>query len=81
MPASRPPSSQHGDRDLGLVDEKIKDPDHVESVSHVVTIDNIQVLGLGPDDADFYLNFSPEKRKQMLWKVSTAPPRGFSVPC
>ncbi|GES62866.1 MFS transporter [Aspergillus terreus] len=71
MPASRPTSSQHGDRDLGLVDEKIKDPDHVESVSHVITIDNIQVLGLGPDDADFYLNFSPEKRKQMLWKIDT----------
>ncbi|KAL4898548.1 major facilitator superfamily domain-containing protein [Aspergillus ambiguus] len=66
MASSRPPS-KHGD--VGLVDEKINNSDHVESVSHIVTIDNIQVLGLSPEDADFYIHFPPEKRKRMLWKI------------
>ncbi|KAF9884353.1 hypothetical protein FE257_001866 [Aspergillus nanangensis] len=51
------------------VDEKPHDPDHVESVLNVVQIDNIQVLGLRSDDAEFYLNFPSEKKKQILWKV------------
>ncbi|OJJ64037.1 hypothetical protein ASPSYDRAFT_53623 [Aspergillus sydowii CBS 593.65] len=38
-------------------------------VSHTITTDNIQVLGLRPDDAEFYMNYSPEARKRLLWKV------------
>lgn len=32
-------------------------------------VDNIQVLGLTPDDAAFYQNFTPEERKTVLRKV------------
>jgi len=35
----------------------------------VVQIDNVQVLGLDPEDADFYINFSEERRKAVIHKV------------
>jgi hypothetical protein len=43
--------------------------DHVESVTNIVTIDSIRVLGLSTEDAEFYANFSPERRKKLLRKV------------
>ncbi|KAL4929149.1 putative MFS transporter [Aspergillus undulatus] len=52
-----------------VVDEKMHDPDHVEKVMHTVAIDNIQVLGLRVEDAEFYTNFPAERRKKMLWKI------------
>lgn len=38
----------------------------------IVQIDNIQVLGLDPDNAEFYMNYSPEKRKKIIHKVRIA---------
>jgi hypothetical protein len=51
-----------------IADEKHYE-DHVESVTNIVAIDNIQVLGLSAEDAEFYTNFSPERRKKLLRKV------------
>ncbi|KAL6231499.1 hypothetical protein BDW75DRAFT_247851 [Aspergillus navahoensis] len=52
-----------------VVDEKLHGPDHIEKTPQTVTIDNIQVLGLSPGDAEFYTNYPPEARKKLLWKV------------
>jgi hypothetical protein len=35
----------------------------------IVQIENFQVLGLLPEDADFYTNYSEEKRKTVIRKV------------
>lgn len=40
-----------------------------ESVPRIVTIDNIRVLGLDPDDEHFYINFPAERRKGIIRKV------------
>ncbi|KAF1961134.1 MFS general substrate transporter [Byssothecium circinans] len=37
--------------------------------SRIIQIDNFQVLGLDPDDAEFYINFGEEKRKRVIHKV------------
>ncbi|PIG88716.1 MFS transporter [Aspergillus arachidicola] len=52
-----------------MVDEKKHDAQHVESVSSLVTIDKIQVLGLSPEDTQFYTDFSAEQKKALLRKV------------
>ena len=53
-----------------VLDEKQRSSNHVEDYSNVTIIDNIQVLGLTPEDADFYHNFTPEQRKIVLRKVA-----------
>ncbi|KAL4948868.1 major facilitator superfamily domain-containing protein [Aspergillus filifer] len=63
-----PISNRPAETDI-IVDEKMHDPDHVEKVMQTVAIDNIQVLGLRTEDAEFYTNFPPERRKKMLWKI------------
>ncbi|KAE8330256.1 hypothetical protein BDV39DRAFT_202062 [Aspergillus sergii] len=35
----------------------------------IVTIENFRVLGLDPEDEDFYLNYPPERRKMTRRKV------------
>ncbi|KAL4922530.1 major facilitator superfamily domain-containing protein [Aspergillus aurantiobrunneus] len=55
--------------DVAVVDEKFHDPSHVEKVVNTVAIDNIQVLGLRQEDAEFYTSYPPEARKKLLWKV------------
>jgi hypothetical protein len=35
----------------------------------IVQIDNFQVLGLHPEDAEFYTNYPDEKRKAVIHKV------------
>ncbi|KAE8361151.1 putative MFS transporter [Aspergillus caelatus] len=52
-----------------ISDEKQHNAQHVESVRSLVTIDNIQVLGLSPEDTHFYTNFSAEQKKTLLRKV------------
>lgn len=53
--------------EISYVDER---PDSIQEKPHqIVQIDNIQVLGLHPDDAEFYNNFSPERRKKVIHKV------------
>ena len=49
---------------------------HVENLDgapQVIEIDGFRVLGLSPDDADFYKNFSEDRRKKVLRKVSKEP--------
>ncbi|KAJ9491643.1 hypothetical protein VN97_g1570 [Penicillium thymicola] len=57
------------DRQNDLVDEKECSSENVENYAIITTIDNIQVLGLASEDADFYRNFSPEKRKGLIRKI------------
>lgn len=52
-----------------LEDEKHRDADHLEEYSNVTTIDNIQVLGLALEDAEFYRSVAPEQKKAVLRKV------------
>ncbi|KAF1848174.1 MFS general substrate transporter [Cucurbitaria berberidis CBS 394.84] len=54
--------------EITYVDEK-PGSTHAEKPHQIVQIDNIQVLGISPEDADFYMNFSPEKRKKVIHKV------------
>ncbi|CAI7633735.1 unnamed protein product [Penicillium viridicatum] len=49
--------------------EKLFGSEEVENYSNIITIDNNQVLGLTHEDAEFYNNFSVEKRKNVLRKV------------
>ncbi|PLB49657.1 ankyrin [Aspergillus steynii IBT 23096] len=51
-------------------DEKVPDPVHHESVvPAIVTIENFRVLGMDPQDEEFYMNFSMERRKKVKRKV------------
>ena len=50
------------------VDEK-QESVHDTKPHQIVQIDNFQVLGLHPEDADFYTNYSEEKRKRVIHKV------------
>lgn len=52
-----------------VADEKQRSSNHVEDYSNVTTIDGIQVLGLAPEDVEFYNNFTPEQRNSVLRKV------------
>lgn len=58
--------------DIQYVDEK---PDSVYAPKQhqVVQIDNVPVLGLDPADAEFYINFSDERRKKVIHKVRLPP--------
>lgn len=49
------------------LDRKVPD---AEKATNVRTIDNIRVLGLTDDDAEFYNNTTPEQRKRIIRKVS-----------
>jgi hypothetical protein len=56
-------------------DEHPKDPsikaahNHLEEAPVVIEIENFRVLGLDPEDAGFYKNYSEEKRKATTRKV------------
>ena len=65
MPQSQLDPVSQADKD----DEKYFGSEEVENYSNIITIDNIQVLGLTPEDAEFYNNFSEERRKNVLRKV------------
>lgn len=43
--------------------------DHVEETPVVVEIESFRVLGLDPDDAEFYSNYPEAKRKKVVRKV------------
>ena len=55
--------------DIQFVEETNETNDTVKS-NQIIQIENFQVLGLDPEDADFYINFSEEKRKRVIHKVS-----------
>lgn len=55
-------------KDVEVVDE----PSHIESVtkgSHVTEIGTFRVVGLTPDDEDFYTNFPADRWKRIFRKV------------
>lgn len=54
--------------EISHVDEK-SESIHDTKQHQIVQIDNIQVLGIHPDDAEFYMNYSEEKRKKVIRKV------------
>ncbi|KAJ5150085.1 hypothetical protein N7448_001663 [Penicillium atrosanguineum] len=61
-------SESIGKSDIEIVDQS----SHIESLpkpSHVTEIGTFRVVGLTPDDADFYTNFPKEKRKRVFRKV------------
>jgi hypothetical protein len=54
--------------EISYIDEKSESlPD--TKPHQIVQIENFQVLGLHPEDADFYTNYSEEKRKAVIHKV------------
>lgn len=53
-------------RDIETV---IEDGSHVEHKPQVIEIGNFRVIGLDPDDADFFINYPEEKRKKIFRKV------------
>jgi hypothetical protein len=55
------------------VDEKT-DSIYAAKGHQMVQIDNVQVLGLDPADAEFYINFSEERRKKVIHKVGFVKP-------
>ena len=56
---SRKSSLEHND--LGLKPGHA----HVEEAPTVIEIETFRVLGLSPEDADFYANYPEEKRKRI----------------
>lgn len=54
--------------EISYVDEKSESV-HDTKPHQIVQIDNFQVLGLHPDDAEFYINYPEEKRKRVIRKV------------
>jgi hypothetical protein len=54
--------------EISYIDEKSESV-HDTKPQQVVQIDNFQVLGLHPDDAEFYINYPEEKRKKVIRKV------------
>ncbi len=54
--------------EISYVDDKSESVHDVKP-HQIVQIENFQVLGLLPEDADFYTNYSEEKRKKVIHKV------------
>jgi hypothetical protein len=54
--------------EIQYIDEK-PDSVYASKPHQIVQIDNVQVLGLDPADADFYSNFSEDRRKRVIHKV------------
>ena len=54
---------------------KVIDADQIspEKGTNSVFIEDIQVFGLGPNDAEFYANFSEERRNKLIRKVRVFP--------
>lgn len=58
-----------GKGSLEEMDRTVSEPVQQKEVPTLLNIENFQVLGLHPDDASFYINFSEERRKKVTWKV------------
>ena len=54
--------------EIQYLDEKSESVGQVKP-SQIVQIGNFHVLGLQPDDAEFYTNYPPDKVKQVVHKV------------
>jgi hypothetical protein len=53
---------------MAHVDERSNSPPDAQS-HQIIELDNFKVLGLSPEDVDFYTGFSPSKRKALLRKI------------
>ncbi|KAM5350738.1 hypothetical protein ACJ41O_007243 [Fusarium nematophilum] len=64
-------NSQMDKPDVIMVDDKESERDtrDTEKATQVHTIDNIRVLGLSTEDAEFYNNTTAEQRKRIIRKV------------
>lgn len=51
-------------------EEALGHVENLDGVPQVIEIDGFRVLGISSEDADFYKNYSEEKRKKVLRKVS-----------
>lgn len=65
-------NSQDDKPDVMMIETAIRDdlegnPDKAPQVFH---IDGFSVLGLSPEDAEFYQNYSAKDRKKTMHKVS-----------
>lgn len=58
-----------GKNSLEEMGRTISEPVQQKVVPTLLNIENFQVLGLHPDDANFYINFPEERRKKVTWKV------------
>jgi hypothetical protein len=56
--------------DVIMVDDARNDgADHSEKAAQIRVVDTFHVLGLSDDDADFYNNYTPEKRARTKRKI------------
>jgi hypothetical protein len=59
--------------DIVMVDDRDMARDDHEKAPVVHTIDNMRVLGLSEEDAEFYNSYTPEMRKRVIRKVGSPP--------
>lgn len=57
-----------GKNDVEIVDQS-SHVEHITKPSLVTQVGDFRVVGLTADDADFYNNYSEEKRKKVFHKV------------
>jgi hypothetical protein len=62
-------SKKDDKNEISCVDDNRSESEPDAKPHRIVEIENFQVLGLQPDDADFYTNFSEERRKKIIHKV------------
>jgi hypothetical protein len=55
-----------------MAEKDIEKPSHIESP--ITEIGTFRVVGLSPEDADFYTNYPEEKRKSVFRKVFPSTP-------
>jgi hypothetical protein len=54
---------------MARTDERSNFEPDVANQHQIIELDNFKVLGLSPEDADFYLDFSSSRRKKLLRKI------------
>jgi hypothetical protein len=54
---------------MARTDERFNSEPDVANQHQIIELDNFKVLGLSPEDADFYIAFSSSRRKKLLRKI------------
>jgi hypothetical protein len=54
---------------MARTDERFDSELDVANQHQIIELDNSKVLGLSPEDADFYIAFSPSRRRKLLRKI------------
>jgi hypothetical protein len=54
---------------MARTDERFNSEPDVANQHQIIELDNFKVLGLSPEDADFYVAFSSSRRKKLLRKI------------